>query len=251
MTERLDKILSHQGFGTRKDVKKLLRSGLVTLNGKIVYDSAVHVDLEKDTLCYDGETVDVQGELYLMMNKAGGCVCSTREGERETVYDFIDFDLRQTHSGKKLHTMGRLDADTTGLLLITSDGELTHRLISPKNHVPKTYAVKLRDSTDEKQKTEYAQKLREGIQVPREQNEEGFLSESAELSWSTNEEGYDCELTVYEGKYHEVKRLFAALGNEVTALKRVSFACLSLDKKLAPGAYRELTEEELERLFAF
>ncbi len=250
MTERLDKILSHQGFGTRKDVKKLLRSGLVTLNGKIVYDSAAHVDLEKDILCYDGETVNAQGELYLMMNKAGDCVCSTKEGERETVYDFIDFELRQTHSGKKLHTMGRLDADTTGLLLITSDGELTHRLISPKNHVPKTYAVKLRDFTDQKQKLEYAQKLKEGIQVPREQNEEGFLSESAELSWNTNEEGFDCELTVYEGKYHEVKRLFAALGNEVTALKRVCFAGLFLDKKLAPGEYRELTEDELERLFA-
>ena len=248
MTERLDKILSHQGLGSRKDVKKFLRSGAVTVNGKAVYDPSAHIDLSKDSLCIDGNPIQAQGELYLMMNKAPDCVCSTKEGQRATVFDYIDESLRATRSGSLLHTMGRLDADTTGLLLLTSDGELTHRLISPKNHIPKTYAVRLRDSVSDSDRALYAQRLQAGIEVPPEGYEAGFVSESAILAWSSKEAGFDCELTVTEGKFHEVKRLFAALGNEVTALKRISFAGLALDPSLKSGSYRSLTEEEIELL---
>lgn len=247
MTERLDKILSHQGFGSRKDVKKFLRSGSVTLNGTAVYDPSMHIDLSKDVLAIDGEALEAQGELYLMMNKAGDCVCSTKEGQRSTVFDFIDESLRATKAGGLLHTMGRLDADTTGLLILTSDGELTHKLISPKNHIPKTYAVRLRDSVTSDERKRYEQELEAGIEVPPEGHEAGFLSESAVLVWS-EKDGFDCELTVTEGKFHEVKRLFAALGNEVTALKRISFAGLALDPSLKSGSYRSLTEEEIELL---
>jgi len=248
MTERLDKILSHQGFGTRKDVKKLLRSGRITLNGKEIYDPSAHVDLEKDLLAFDGQSLKSQGPLYLMMNKAADCVCSTKEGQRATVFDFIDSEEKESHEGKLLHTMGRLDADTTGLLLLTSDGELTHQLISPKNKVPKTYAVLLRDPVSEEDKKDYVQKLKEGIQVPPEGREAAFFSESAILSWETKEAGFICQLTVTEGKFHEVKRLFAALGNQVTRLKRISFAGLDLDPSLEEGSYRHLTEEEVAGL---
>ncbi len=256
--ERLDKVLSHHGWGTRKDVKKLLRTSLVTLNGKRITDPSVHIDVEKDILCVDDETVKLQRDLYIMMNKCKDVVCANKDGEHATVFDLIDESLRHKFLGGDLHTMGRLDIDTEGLLILTTDGKLTHRMLNPKTHAPKTYAVTLRDKLTDEQKNEYIQKFSKGFFIDREQNESGFDCQPAKLIWmdsgnikgvaAKNAEGTDCILTITEGKFHQVKRMFSAQGNEVTYLKRIKMGDLDLDPLLETGKYRELTNDEIEVL---
>lgn len=246
--ERLDKILSHSGFGTRKEVKSLLRSRLVSINGEIVVDGAFHVDFQKDEIVMDGEKIGVEKHIYLMMNKCKNVVCSAKEGEHETVFSLVDSELLKPTLGGTLHTIGRLDIDTEGLLILTTDGSLTHDLISPKHHISKTYAVTLRDKiTDEAEQQKYIEKMKNGIEIPSEGHEKEFFSKPAELVWGSSplDSTADCLLTVYEGKYHQVKRMFQAMKNEVIGLKRVAIGKLFLDATLKVGEYRKLTREEL------
>jgi 16S rRNA pseudouridine516 synthase len=263
-TERLDKILSHQGFGTRKDVKHLLHKSDVRINGVQVFDPAAHLNPNSDTLTVDGGSVQLAHDLYLMMNKCADVVCANKDGEHQTVFDLIDDELRHPFLGGDLHTIGRLDIDTEGLLILTTDGEMTHRLISPKTHFSKTYAVRLRDKTDEKMRAGYAKKFADGIRIEADGNEAACDCQSAGLVWLSdscagqtsgtdavtlqNSADCDCLLTICEGKFHQVKRMFAAVGNEVVYLKRVSMGTLLLDPLLKAGTYRELTADELERL---
>ena len=274
--ERIDKILSHHGFGSRKDVKKLLRDERVTVNGKFVYDSGFQLDIENDVVCVDEEEIRLQHDVYIMMNKCQDVVCANKDGEHQTVFDLLDESLKHKFLGGDLHCMGRLDIDTEGLLILTTDGKLTHRLLSPKTHAPKTYAVGLRDSLTEEEKQNYTEKFSKGFWIDREQNEAGFDAQPAEIQFTmSNEENnksaarmrqkanetanresessrqdvvIDCLLTIYEGKFHQVKRMFAQLGNEVVYLKRVKMGQLELDPVLPLGGYRELTEEEIELL---
>ena len=260
--ERIDKVLSHHGYGTRKDVKKLLRSACVTLNGRQIFDPSAHIDLSKDRLAIDGEEITLQHDIYLMMNKCQDHVCANRDGEHRTVFDLIDPDLRHPFMGGELHHVGRLDIDTEGLLILTTDGALTHRMISPKTHIPKTYAVRLRDSVDQTGRDRYKELFAKGLHIPREGNEAEFDAQSAGLVWISsakengeldgvdlkNADGCDCLLTIYEGKFHQVKRMFAAVGNEVVYLKRVAMGELKLDPTLPLGGYRELSPEEIKLL---
>jgi len=252
-TERLDKILADQGFGTRKDVKRLVHSGAVTVNGTAVTDSSVHIDTEHDVLAVDGETVRLQQFVYLMLNKCMNVVCANKDGEHQTVFDLLDDRYHTGSCAKDLHAVGRLDIDTEGLLLLTTDGALTHRLISPKTHVSKTYTAYLRDSLSEVQRADYIKCFMAGIHIAPEDNEAAADCLPADLSWDADVEYkgvlHPCaRLVIYEGKYHQVKRMFSALGNEVIYLKRVSMGQLKLDSTLKPGTYRELTEEELALL---
>lgn len=258
--ERIDKVLSHHGYGTRKDVKKLLRTALVTLNGKQIFDPATHIDLATDALAIDGETIALKHDIYLMMNKCKDVVCANKDGEHRTVFDLVAPELRHPFMGGELHHVGRLDIDTEGLLILTTDGALTHKMISPKTHIPKTYAVRLRDAVDKNTRARYTKEFAARLHIPHEGNEPEFDAQSAELTWicddaqnidpsdAKNAAGCDCLLTIYEGKFHQVKRMFAAVGNEVTYLKRVAMGALKLDSSLALGAYRELTVEELNLL---
>ncbi|MDY6397079.1 MAG: pseudouridine synthase [Treponema sp.] len=274
--ERIDKILSHHGFGSRKDVKKLLRDERVTVNGKFVYDSGFQLDIENDVVCVDDEEIRLQHDVYIMMNKCQDVVCANKDGEHQTVFDLLDESLKHKFLGGDLHCMGRLDIDTEGLLILTTDGKLTHKLLSPKTHAPKTYAVGLRDSLTEEEKQNYTEKFSKGFWVDREQNEAGFDAQPAEIQFTmSNEENnksaarmrqkanetanresessrqdvvIDCLLTIYEGKFHQVKRMFAQLGNEVVYLKRVKMGQLELDPAIPLGGYRELTKEEIELL---
>ena len=274
--ERIDKILSHHGFGSRKDVKKLLRDERVTVNGKFVYDSGFQLDIENDVVCVDDEEIRLQHDVYIMMNKCQDVVCANKDGEHQTVFDLLDESLKHKFLGGDLHCMGRLDIDTEGLLILTTDGKLTHKLLSPKTHAPKTYAVGLRDSLTEEEKQNYTEKFSKGFWVDREQNEAGFDAQPAEIKFTmSNEENnksaarmrqkanetanresessrqdvvIDCLLTIYEGKFHQVKRMFAQLGNEVVYLKRVKMGQLELDPAIPLGGYRELTKEEIELL---
>lgn len=249
--ERLDKILSHRGFGSRKDVKRLCHDQLVFVNGSLLTDPSAKIDIDSDELVVDGEKISLQRDVYIMMNKCQNVVCANKDGAHETVFDLVDESLRHSFSARDLHCMGRLDIDTEGLLLLTSDGELTHRLLSPKNHISKTYAVALRDKLSEDEKQKYISLFKKGFLVDREDKESEFICQPSELvftekSYPNSSSRTDCLLTIYEGKFHQVKRMFAQVGNEVVYLKRVAMGNLKLDETLPLGKYRELTAEEVQ-----
>lgn len=222
---RLDKLLSDMGAATRSQIKKACRSGVVTVNGIAVKDSAMQVDPEQDVIEWDDEVITYQKYAYFMLNKPSGLISASNG--RDTVMNLFDEPFRD------LFPCGRLDKDTTGLLLVTNDGPLAHELLSPKKHVDKEYEVQLKLPVTE----EDLRAFEEGIVID---GDEKCLP-----SQCTTTGEYSCRLILHEGKYHEVKRMFIARGNEVTALKRIRMKNLVLDESLAPGEYRALTESEL------
>ena len=254
--ERLDKILAAHGFGSRKDVRSLLSRKRVLVNGEIVTQADTHVNLESDKIEVDGEPILIQSHAYFMMNKAAGYVCSKKDGAHPSVFNLISDDHAHRYLGGELSLIGRLDVDTEGLLIFTTDGQLNHTLTSPKKRVPKVYLVQLKDSASEKEQADYAKKLKDGIHIPADGKEPEDDCLPAEIEWifksdeqsAESKKCDECKLTVYEGKYHEIKRMFLALENEVTYLKRLSMAGLKLDENLKPGEYRELSEEEINIL---
>ncbi|MCR4741736.1 MAG: rRNA pseudouridine synthase [Treponema sp.] len=268
--ERIDKLLSHEGFGSRKDIKKLLRSCQVLVNGKQIFDPGFGIDSQNDQISVDGEEINLHGHIYLMMNKIMHTISSNKDGEHQTVFDLLDEDMKTPYLQDKLHLVGRLDMDTEGLLLFTTDGELTHRLISPKNHVDKTYFCLLEKSENPQSQEEIKKKFLEGITVGPEDNEEGFTCQSARVRFpdleeakiylgkSSIEEVMPLEqikaqnlaiLTIQEGKYHQVKRMFQAVGNKVIFLKRIKIGNLPLDLELEAGEYKYLEDEDLDKIF--
>lgn len=251
--DRIDKILSHHGFGSRKDVKSLLRGEYVTVNGNFVYDPGFLLDIESDVVVVDGEEVRLQHDLYIMMNKCQDVVCANKDGEHRTVFDLLDENLRHKFLGGDLHCVGRLDIDTEGLLILTTDGKMTHKLLAPKTHVPKTYGVGLRDKYSAEEKTALTEKFAKGFFVEHEGRELGFDAEPAVLKFAGQNDEFsddriDCFLTITEGKFHQVKRMFSQVGNEVVYLKRISMGDLKLDSSIKLGEYRELTKDEVKLL---
>ncbi|MCM1322260.1 MAG: rRNA pseudouridine synthase [Bacteroides sp.] len=266
-SERLDKLLAHHGFGTRKDVKKLLHAGCVTVNGTVCRCPDAHVFPQTDIVCVDGKTVEIRTFVYIMMNKCAGTVCSAKAGDYPTVFDLLPEQYGALFFGGHLHTVGRLDADTEGLLLLTNDGALTHRLTSPKTHVPKTYTVKLTVPVPHAVGKQYTSVCRRGFYVPADGSEEGFSAAPAVLEWQkiggTDDASDSAVLTITEGKYHQVKRMFRELAAvcfcgsresalsggktgipEVAYLKRTAVGSLRLDETLPTGQCRELTDAE-------
>ena len=230
---RIDKYLADSGIGSRSIVKDLIKKGRISVNESIVRDPGFHVDENKDSISVDGEPVSYNRFSYIMMNKPAGVITATTDKKDRTVLDLIDPPVP-----KGLAPVGRLDKDTTGLLLLTNDGELSHRLLSPKTHVPKTYYAKIsgeRISMDESDISAF----KEGIEL----SDHHCLP--AELSIISADE---IRLTIYEGKFHQVKRMCQSRGFEVTYLKRESMGSLILDENLADGEYRYLTNEELEAI---
>ena len=244
-SERIDKLLAHEGYGSRKDIKKLLRTATVLLNGKQIFDSSIQINPAVDEVSVDGETVDFHQNIFIMMNKIMHTVSSTKDGEHQTVFDLLDDNLRTPYLIEKLHLVGRLDMDTEGLLLFTTDGELTHRITSPKTHISKTYYCELEHEESQEHQQTITEQFEKGIEVGPEDNEEGFTCQPAFLQWKTSSSAL---LTIYEGKYHQVKRMFAAVGNKITYLKRMSMGELKLDPKLELGEYRLITPQELDLL---
>ena len=231
--ERIDKILSNLGYGTRKDLKKIVKNGMVQVNGVTIKDSAMKVDPEKDKIVINGEEIFYREFIYLMMNKPAGVVSATFDNRDETVIDLLEVE----HQVFEPFPVGRLDKDTVGLLLLTNDGELNHRLISPKWKVDKVYFAKL----DQKVTEEDIEKFKHGITL-----DDGYRCKEAILEiQNASDEGSEIVLTIQEGKFHQVKRMFEAVGKKVTYLKRIEFGTLPLDDDLEEGEYRELTEEEV------
>lgn len=237
--ERIDKILSNLGYGTRKDLKKIVKNGMVQVNGITIKDSAMKVDPEKDKIVINGEEIFYREFIYLMMNKPAGVISATFDNKDETVIDLLEVE----HQVFEPFPVGRLDKDTVGLLLLTNDGDLNHRLISPKWKVDKVYFAKI----DQKVTEEDIEKFKHGITL-----DDGYRCKEAILEiQKASEEGSEIVLTIQEGKFHQVKRMFEAVGKKVTYLKRIEFDTLPLDEDLEEGEYRELTEEEIAILKGF
>ncbi len=231
---RLDKLLAAAGYGSRKDVKALIKKGAVLVNGEKEKDPGRIISPESDTIEVSGEAVIFAEHRYYMLNKPKGVVSATEDKAERTVLDLLPATDR-----RDIFPVGRLDKDTTGLLLLTDDGELAHRLLSPKKHVDKRYkAVLERAVTDEDVKA-----FAEGLKV-----DEGFTALPAELEAATSDDRPAAYVTIREGKFHQVKRMFEAVGNRVLGLERLSMGSLLLDRSLAPGEYRPLTDKELEVL---
>lgn len=237
--ERLDKVLSNLGYGTRKEIKQAVRKGFIEVNGIIIKDNGMQVDPEKDKIIVNGEEIFYRKYIYLMMNKPAGVISATHDGRDETVVHLLEIE----HQVFNPFPVGRLDKDTVGLLLLTNDGELNHRLISPKWKVDKVYFAEI----DKKVTEEDVEKFKNGITL-----DDGYTCKEAKLEiLKATEEGSEILVTIQEGKYHQVKRMFEAVGKEVVYLKRIEFGTLPLDEDLEEGEYRELTEEELSVLKRF
>jgi 16S rRNA pseudouridine516 synthase len=232
---RLDKLLSTIGYGSRKEVKGLLKTGAVKVDGTAVKDAKVHVNPDEQEITVHGEAVSYREFVYFMLHKPQGVISATEDSLHETVLDLLELD----DSVYDPFPVGRLDKDTEGLLLLTNDGQLAHQLLSPKKHVPKTYFAKINAPVTE----EDAEAFRQGVTL-----DDGYVTKSAELKILTSGVESEIELTIVEGKFHQVKRMFEARGKKVTYLKRLSMGALLLDESLDLGEYRELTEEELALL---
>lgn len=224
---RLDKYLAEMGAGTRKEIGKAVKAGRVTVNGQTAKNAAMQVTAE-DEVSMDGEPVEYEEYVYYMLNKPAGVISATEDARERTVLDLISERQR-----KGLFPVGRLDRDTEGLLLITNDGGLAHRLLSPRHHVDKVYYARLDGPVGEAEKALFAQ----GLKV-----DETLTALPAELE--ILEPASEVRVTIREGKFHQVKRMFEAVGREVLYLKRLSMGPLALDESLPKGDYRRLTAEE-------
>ena len=232
---RIDKMLANLGFGSRKEVKQLLKSGSVKINGSVIKDAKAHVDVNNDVVTLNGEEIEYREFIYLMMNKPPGVISATEDTRDETVIDLLQLEDQIFEP----FPVGRLDKDTEGLLIITNDGQLAHRLLSPKKHVPKTYFAVIEGEVTE----DDIEAFRQGVVL-----DDGYLTKPGELHILKSGESSDIELTISEGKFHQVKRMFQAVGKRVVYLKRMSMGPLELDETLELGEYRELTDEEVQML---
>ena len=232
---RLDKFLAHMGFGTRREVKILVKSKAIQVNDIVVKDSSMHIKETTDQVSVYGEVVEYKEFIYLMLNKPAGVVSATEDTRDQTVIDLLDEDVRHFEP----YPVGRLDKDTVGLLLLTNDGALTHRLLSPNKDVPKVYFAKVEGLVDETDIQSFA----DGVTL-----DDGYKTKPAILNILSKGEVSEIELSITEGKFHQVKRMFESVGKKVIYLKRLSMGALKLDESLMEGSYRELTEEELESI---
>ena len=234
MKIRLDKYLADMGCGTRSQVKRGITKGGAEVNGVRVTRPEEKIDTERDMVLFNGRTVGYAEFEYYMLNKPAGVVSATEDRRERTVLDLIDERQR-----KDLFPVGRLDKDTEGLLLITNDGELAHRLLSPKRHVDKVYYARVAGKITEEHRKLFAAGVDIGDEKP---------ALPAELRILSSKEISEVELTIHEGRFHQVKRMFHAVGGEVLYLKRTSMGSLRLDECLEPGQYRRLTEDEIRAL---
>ncbi len=230
---RLDKFLTATGTATRSESKKAARDGAVTVNGTVVKDTSVRINEETDTVVFCGAKVIYKKFTYIMMNKPSGYISSTDDPHGKTVLELLPENLRRLG----LFPCGRLDIDTTGLLILTNNGQLAHKLLSPKYHVAKTYFFTCSPPISPEQ----AARLEEGVDIG-----EKSLTKPARLSVSGD--GKSGHITISEGKFHQIKRMFCAVGSEITSLSRTTFADIPLDAGLAEGDFRPLTAEEETKL---
>ncbi len=229
--ERLDKVLASMGLGTRKEVKQLVKQKLIEVDGVIATDPGMHVIPEQQEITIDGEPLPYKRWIYVMLNKPQGVISATEDPRHRTVVDLLPYEW-----AIKVHPVGRLDIDTEGLLLLTNDGQLSHNLLSPKKKVDKEYFARIQGIVTE----EHVRFFQEGVVL-----DDGYKTLPARLEILSSGPVSEIRVTIMEGKFHQVKRMFAAYDLEVIYLKRLRMGSLHLDESLEVGEYRELTEEEL------
>lgn len=229
---RLDRYLANMGCGSRSEVKRLIRSGKVTVNERPVKDESFQINPGIDLVICWGTEVVFRDYIYLMLNKPAGVISATEDSRERTVLDLIDPKYRR----QGLFPVGRLDKDTEGLLVLTNDGQLAHQLLSPKKKVPKRYFAKVSGIIG----AEDIEAFHNGIIL-----DDGYRTMPAELKILQTGEPNEVLVTIQEGKFHQIKRMFQALGKRVVYLKRLAMGELILDPNLKSGDYRELTEEEI------
>ena len=234
--ERLDKLLAATGKWSRKEAKALIKAGRVRVEDRLPKGPEDKVE-EGSLVTVDGKPIFTEKYVYLMLHKPAGVISATQDAKEKTVLDLLPKDLRR----KDLFPVGRLDKDTEGLLLLTNDGALAHALLAPGRHVDKVYYAKIDGMVTEEDVKRFA----EGIDIGAEEEE---MTRPAKLDIMKSAEESEIRLTIHEGKFHQVKRMFLAVGKEVTYLKRERMGTLCLDENLKPGEYRLLTEEEIENV---
>ena len=233
---RLDKYLADLSVGSRSEVKKYIKKGQVRVGNQVIKDVRYKVDTKREVVYFDNKQLEYNKYIYLMLNKPAGVVSATQDNLHKTVIDLID---KKYH--RNIFPVGRLDKDTEGLLLITNDGKLAHDLLSPKKQIPKTYYAVIDGRVTSREVMEFEK----GIKI-----DEDFTTLPSKLKILESGEASKVEITIYEGKFHQVKRMFEAVGMKVTYLKRISMASLELDASLELSSYRELTDDELRMLKA-
>lgn len=252
MQIRLDKYLADMGIGTRSEVKQYIRRKQVQVNGSLAADAGQKVDTSQDYVYFQGNEIPYAEKEYYLFYKPQGCVSAVTDGRHKTVLDYITGSRR-----KDLFPVGRLDIDTEGLLLITNDGALSHRLLSPACHVPKVYYARVSGEVTEEDAAHFWEGVDIGDEMPTRPARLTLLSGNSGAGRGEGEKPKEdtqvseIELTLTEGRFHQVKRMFAAVGKKVLYLKRISMGSLALDKSLEPGEYRPLTEQEVQELYAF
>ena len=230
---RLDKMLAHSGYGTRKQVKELIRNGYVMINGNVIKDDDYKVDTDNDEVVVSGMEVIYEQLIYIMLNKPDGYISATYDNHDPIVLDLID-----GYENRGLFPVGRLDKDSEGLLLITNDGLLAHKMLSPKYHVDKKYYIRFEGTVTNAKKEQFEN----GITI-----DGGYKCKNAKLDLISENEAY---VVISEGKFHQVKRMMEKINCKVEYLKRVEFGPLTLDESLELGHYRHLTEDEVKLLKA-
>lgn len=230
---RVDKLLSNVGVASRAELKKYCKQGLISVNGKVINNPGVQVDSENDDVRFNGEKIVYREFVYIMLNKPDGYISATYDKYDPIVLDLID----QSYLVFEPFPVGRLDKDTEGLLVLTNDGQLAHRVLSPKKHVPKTYYAKIQGKVTE----EDILAFEKGVIL-----DDGYETMPSQMKILKSDDMSEIELTIHEGKFHQVKRMFESVGKKVVYLKRLSMGKLKLDESLKLGEYRELTEEEVK-----
>ena len=230
---RIDKFLSNMGIATRTESSKAARQGGILVNGAAVKKADIHIDPEKDVVTYLGRRIEYRKYTYILMNKPDGVVSATEDGRDKTVIDLLPEELQKLN----LFPCGRLDKHTLGLVMLTDDGDLAHRLLSPKHHVKKKYYFESKFPLNDDE-ISYLQK---GATL-----EDGYVTKPSEIElFEDKKSGY---ITLVEGKYHQIKRMLESVNNKITYLERITFGPLVLDEKLARGEWRFLTENEIKGL---
>lgn len=229
---RLDKFFTETATLTRSEAGKAIKAGLVIVDGKVIKKPDCKIDETKARVVYNGEHINYKKFVYIMLNKPEGVVSATEDTKQKTVLDL----LPEKYKKMGLFPCGRLDKDTLGLILLTNDGTSAHNLLAPKKHVSKTYKYECAEFLSKQNK----HKIEQGIEL-----KDGFVTKPCKIEILNDKSGY---ITLTEGKYHEIKRMFGAISNKITYLERVSFGSLILDENLKRGEWRELTEEEINKL---
>ena len=240
--QRLDNFLIQNGFCSKRGAKNFVLKNQVCVNGIRQENHKVKINPEKDIVKINNKELEKINHFYLMMNKPAGFVCSSVSDRSKVVYELLEnFKNENPNKFEKLHTVGRLDKDTEGLLLFTTNGNFSNHITRKENQIEKTYYVELEKKLSKDEQLLYKEKFEKGIFLPEEKKAKSFTTLPAKIIWLSEN---SCNLTIQEGKFHQVRRMFFAMNNFVAYLKRISIGKLFLDNSLLKGEYRELTEEE-------